>query len=111
VGALGSLLDVGVISEYLWDERGLDATTPWQNDVFVGSRIALNDVQSTTILAGAIVDLGNGSTSVLLEAERRVGQNWSTSLQARGFGRVDNADFLNVLRADSYIQLDVTRHF
>ena len=39
----------------------------------MGARLALNDVQDTQALVGAIVDREDGSTALSVEAERRLG--------------------------------------
>jgi hypothetical protein len=64
-------VDVGLLAEYLWDER--DALSPFEDDFFVGARIALNDVQDSAVLAGGVVDRTSGTTAFLIEASRRVG--------------------------------------
>ena len=54
-------MDVGVIGEYHFDERGEAALSPFNHDVFVGGRLAFNDVPDTQILGGVVSDLnGNG---------------------------------------------------
>jgi hypothetical protein len=111
IGVGGSALDVGAITEYLWDERGRMSNTPFQNDIFAGARLALNDVQSTSMLAGVFVDLDTGSTVFSVEGNRRIGNSWSAAIEARGFQDITTADFLYTLRNDSYLQLELTRYF
>ena len=60
----GSGIDIGLLGEYLYDSRDELTIGGMDNDIFVGSRIALNDVQSTEILVGGIFDL-NRSTKIL----------------------------------------------
>ena len=50
-------IDIGILTEYLWDSRNDDPAAPFQNDIFVGSRVTLNDVQSTEFLTGIILML------------------------------------------------------
>jgi hypothetical protein len=61
VGVFGSSTDLGLLAEYLYDSRGLKATTPFQNDLFLGTRLAFNDVQGSELLTGAIIDLESGA--------------------------------------------------
>jgi hypothetical protein len=107
----GRGLDLGLLAEYLWDERGLEATTPYQNDLFVGTRLALNDAQSTQILAGLIEDLDGRGSSYLIEASRRVGSEWVVETTVRGFSSIPSNDPLAPFNSDSYIQISVQRHF
>jgi len=104
--------DLGLLLEYSYDERGDQALTPFQDDVFLGARFALNDVQSTEVLAGAVIDRQTGATFVNVEASRRRGQNWTLDLQYREFVNVPEADrFLFGLRNDDYLQAEWAWHF
>jgi len=83
--------DVGLLLEDLWDERS-ERFSAFEDDLFLVTRLALNDVQSSDLLTGAIIDRSSGSTAFLLEASRRVGENWKIEAEARGFLRAKNAD-------------------
>ena len=107
---LGSDIDVGALGEHLWDERGELSSSPFQNDVFFGSRVALNDTQSTEILGGIIYDLDNQSRLFLLEASRRFGADWVIELEFRGFSGQRPLDPLAALATDDYVQLGIRRH-
>ena len=76
--------DLGVLVEYQFDDRDPNFAPPTiaDNDVFVGTRLAFNDMQDTSILAGGIADVEDGSMSGLVEAERRFGQNWTGAVEA-----------------------------
>lgn len=108
---LDSKADLGVLMELLLDSRGRSATTAFQDDVFVGARLVLNDVQSTEVLAGAIVDRTSGSTLLSVEASRRLSGRWTVGLEARGFASTDRRDPLYELRQDDYVSLVVTHWF
>jgi hypothetical protein len=107
----GSRVDVGLIAEYLYDRRGRKATTPFQDDVMAGVRLALNDAQSAEALLGVIVDRRSGASLLNLEASRRLGSRWKFSLEARGFARARPADLLFGLRRDAYLQLELAVYF
>lgn len=104
----GSAADLGVLTELLLDTR---ATEPFEDDVFLGARLALNDVGSTTLLGGGIVDRSSGATLLSLEAARRLGEQWTIDLEARAFVAVGSRDPLYGLRRDGYLSLAVTRWF
>ena len=110
-----SAADLGLLVEYLRDDRDRDPTvapaTVFQNDLFLGARLALNDIQNTSVLAGAIVDLDNQSSLVLIEAERRLGNRWSIDVEARLFLNADDDPLLNNFREDDFINLTLGRHF
>lgn len=67
--------DVGVLGEYLYDGRDNDKAPPtaFDNDLFLGARLTLNDINDTAALVGTVVDLETRTTSFRLEAERRIG--------------------------------------
>ncbi len=107
--------DLGILAEYQYDDREenspLVPITTSNNDLFVGARYALNDMQDTSILAGGIIDLENGSSSGLIEAERRIGDNWKAELEARLFINTDQIDPLHFFRKDDALTFRLTRYF
>ena len=108
----GNGLDIGVLGEYLYDDRGDLALTALQNDVFIGSRIAFNDVQDTSILFGGILDLEGSSSILSLEASRRFGRSWVIALEARIFSDIDDEELiLSNFQQDSFGRLTVSRFF
>jgi hypothetical protein len=107
----GSRADVGLIAEYLYDQRGNKGATPFQDDIMAGVCIALNDAQSAEALFGVIVDRRGGASFLNLEASRRLGSRWKFSLESRGFAGVRQSDLLYGFRRDSYLQLELAVYF
>ena len=85
--------------------------TIFENDIFVGTRIALNDVQDTAVLAGALFDLDDRSTVLTVEAERRLDDNWSAEIEARFFVNVQNDRIVRNFERDSFLNISLIRHF
>jgi len=110
-GISESPADVGLIAEYLFDDRKDAATTPFENDLFLGARLALNDEASSELLAGMIVDLDNSSRVMSVEASRRLGDNWKLNLEGRFFSNIDNRDSLASFENDDFIQLELAWYF
>ncbi len=104
-GVFDSNADLGWLVEWGWDERGTDGNSNFQNDLFFGNRLALNDVDSSELLFGFSYDLDLESTSVLLEATRRYGENIKLSLDVRLFESNDPQDPTYLFRRDDHIQL------
>ena len=75
--------DLGLVAEYMYDERKNDAPHPFGNDIGIGLRWTANDPQSTAILFGGLIDLDTDSASLSLEAERRLGRSFKAILEAR----------------------------
>ncbi len=108
----GNGLDIGLLGEYLYDERDELALTTLQNDVFFGSRIAFNDVQDTSILLGGIKDLEQSSTIFSIEASRRFGSSWTAEIEARIFNDIDTSELiLSNFQDDSFLRLSISRFF
>ena len=109
----GTSADLGLLVEYLYDGRDSDAPpTAFDNDIFVGTRLALNDTQDTSLLAGAIFDPADSTAAILVEAERRLGDHWKIELEARIFaGSTEESAALRDFAHDSFLALRLTRHF
>jgi len=119
----GKAWDLGLLSEYLYDGRdegfvaepfGLTSAAPvavFQNDVFVGARLALNDVQDASMLTGVVVDADDQTMSMFIEAERRLAQNWTVEFESRLFFNVDPGNVADAFRDDDFLTLRVTRYF
>ena len=107
-----SSLDVGVLLEYLYDGRNsVSAPTGSDNDVFVGTRLALNDADDTSVLAGIALDLDTQELFLNIEAQRRFGDNLSAELQLRSFMNADPGDTLFAVEQDDYVQLRLSWYY
>jgi len=135
----GSDADVGVLSEFLYDSfaapdlPGLDGLppagvppqaiesdprltldappSPFEHDVFAGFRLTLNDVQSTVLLAGAIVDVEDGSRFWTVEASRRIGDRYKLSVDVRLFDGFARDSFFSSIEKDDFVQVQFARYF
>ncbi len=57
-GIFDSPVDLGLIAEYQFDDRG-SSFTPFQNDLALGGRFAFNDTQSSELLLVTGIDVDN----------------------------------------------------
>ncbi len=110
-GLSGGESDLGLLAEYLHDSRGDAGPNPFEEDAFVGLRWALNDVNSTEFLGGAIFDLDSRSKSFFFEASRRVGDSMKLSLDARFFIGQSFTDPMFFIRDDDFLQLRLAWYF
>jgi hypothetical protein len=106
-----SAVDVGVVSEYLYDSRGSHAPVIFQDDFFMGVRLGLNDVQSTEILAGIIFDRTSNTKFYNVEASRRFGDHWKAELEVRLFSSAPADDPAYLLRNDDHIRFELRYYF
>jgi hypothetical protein len=109
-GALGRG-DVSLLAEYYHDTRGRAATTVFDRDVFAGFRYAGNDVASTEVLGGVLLDTRRSSRFITLEGCRRLGEAVKLSLDVRLPVRVAPDDPLRMMRDDGFVQLKLQFHF
>ena len=104
--------DIGLVAEYMWDERELDAPHPFANDFGIGLRWTANDVQSTAVLIGTIIDLDSDSSVISLEAERRIGSNFKAIVEARFPGEVgDNDSFAAANKTEGHWRFRFSYYF
>lgn len=111
VGIFATALDLGVLGEYHFDDRGDLANTIFDDDIAVGARLAFNDAQSSQALLGLIWDRDSGGKFLNVEASRRIGQNFTLDLQLRFLLDQDVDDLAYNLRRDDYIELFLSYNF
>ncbi|MBC3766496.1 type IV pilus assembly protein FimV [Neptunicella marina] len=110
-GVNDSVIDVGLLMEHQYDSRGAGISMS-QNDLFIGTRIAFNDVDGSEILAGFAQDLDySDSRSMLLEAKTRLSPAWTANLDIWLFDGKSPEEMSYWIRQDDFVQLSVEYHF
>ncbi len=109
-GAGGSVADLGLIAEYLRDNRR-DVPTVFDKDLALGFRLAFNDAAGSELLVFAGVDLDTRARFTSVEGGRRIGQSWRINVEGRFFSNTDPAGPLWLLRDDDYLQLELLKYF
>ncbi len=109
-GIADSAADLGLLVEYLYSDK-TSQVIAFDDDLFLGMRLALNDVQDTQLLFGVIKDLRDSTLLYNLEASRRLGDSWRLELQARLFSGVNPRQPQWDFRHDDYFQLELIRFF
>ena len=104
-------IDLGLVSEYLYDSRGHHAPVAFQDDFLVAMRVALNDVQSTELLAGVIIDRTKNTKFYNVEASRRFGESWKLELEARFFSSAPKNDPSYLFRDEDHLRVEVKYYF
>ena len=111
-GVRGSAADIGILLEFLYDGRDADAPpTAFDNDLFFGTRLALNDADDTSVLAGFAVDTDTQEFFFNVEAERRFGDKLSAELRLRAFSNANPGDALFAFERDDYLQLRLSWYY
>jgi len=68
-------------------------------------------VQSTVLLAGAIVDVEDGSRFWTVEASRRIGDRYKLSVDVRLFDGFARDSFFSSIEKDDFVQVQFARYF
>lgn len=103
--------ELSLLAEYHNDSRGEAPGVAFQNDLFLGARVGLNDENSSEMLAGAFIDLDNQTQSYRVEASRRIGEGLKLNIEAQVFTNVDKNDPFQSFAADDFIQLELQKFF
>jgi len=110
-GVSESGADLGVLSEYHFDDRKQDAPVGFQDDIFFGMRYVWNDAQDTQVLAGGFYDFDYSSKSVRIELQRRFSDSWKLESELQMFSDVAREDPLRTFHRDDYFQIDLAYYF
>lgn len=110
-GLLETAADITVLAEWCYDERGLRATTKFDNDLFLATRLAFNDVQGTELLVSALLGTDHDSRVLTAELSGRLSDRWSLRLEAVALLELDPWDVLYETREDSFVEVGVTYSF
>ena len=103
--------DLGLIAEYAWDSRGKDALTTFQNDLILGTRLALNDEADTALLLTGAVDMSDGAVGLRLEADRRIAENWTLGVEGQAFLNNDRTGIAGSFADDHFLRVKLTYFF
>lgn len=110
-GVAESEIDIGVVAEWLYDDRQELADTVFQNDILLGLRFAFNDEQSTDALIGVVSDLDGGANSFSIETSRRIGDSYKFKFEALIWTNASNDPFLNQFAQEDYLQVELGYFF
>lgn len=111
VGINDSQADLGIVIEYLFDDRDEQATSPFQNDLTTAFRFSLNDAQSSELLIGLVTDLDDEQVSSFVEASRRIGDSFKFELEVRSFNNTNPNRPLYSFRQDDFVQAELAWYF
>ena len=111
VNIASSGIDLGLIGEWAYDERGEDSTTGFDNDIMAGARLAFNDAASSEALIGFIQDIDSDGSVLSLESSRRISDHWKVTLDTYFVLKSSEDDVLYPLRDDDNIQIELSYYF
>lgn len=111
INMASSGMDLDLIIEWAYDERGKESTTGYDNDLMGGLRLTFNDAASTDVLVGLIQDLDRDGSSFAFESSRRIGDNWMASLDAFIVIDTSEGDTIHSLRDDDSVSIELAYYF
>lgn len=107
-----SMIDLGCIAEYAYDNRDDEATTSFENDLLLGLRLAINDAAGTELLAGLSHDLDNRGNIFRIEAGRRLTDTVKIFVEGWAFFDTEPGDYyLDSIRDDDFVRLQLFYYF
>ena len=110
-GVFDSDADVSLLGEWSFDRRERRSPNRYQNDVFFASRLALNDVENTELIASAVADMDYDTWLLGFEARRDLSDSWTATVEGAVMLEVDEQDVIYDTRRDGYVLLNVTYSF
>jgi hypothetical protein len=111
VNIASSGLDLGLIGEWAYDNRGSSASTLFDNDIMLGARLALNDAESTEALMGLVQDLDSRGSALSLESSRRISDHIKLTLDAFFVLDSSDRDVIHNFRNDDSLQIELSYYF
>ena len=109
--ACNDRIDLGLVLEYLWDQRGTDSDQLFQNDMLLGLRFAFNDAATSDALFGILQDLDGGATTLSIEASTRLFESYRLKIFGQQFVNTNGDTTLDVFDRESFLQLDFSYFF
>ncbi|HAQ49990.1 MAG TPA: hypothetical protein DCR13_00420 [Gammaproteobacteria bacterium] len=106
-----SVIDIGILTEYMFDDRDDNSLTSFEDDILLGVRIVGNDAAASDLLIGITYDLTTSDTGLRVEASTRLNDRWKLSLESNILNTQDTDSIIYNSRKDDFVQLTISRFF
>ncbi|MDC3057273.1 hypothetical protein OA100_00295 [Alphaproteobacteria bacterium] len=103
--------DLNIFTEYSNDDRGSNSTDIFQNDLFIGTRINLNDIEGTEITQTLTLDLNGDGNTGIFEISTRIKDSVRITANYTSYWSVNDKDTLYSFRRDNYLGIRITNYF
>lgn len=111
-GPFETVWDWGVLAEHQYDSREDGSIAIGQNDLFLGSRIAFNDVASSEVLAGISQDLDSaGTQSFVMEVATRLTEGLKFNVDVFLPMSDDDENVSYQFKRDDYVQISLNYYY
>jgi hypothetical protein len=111
VGLFDSDLDLGLLGEYVFDDRPKDRVGIFDHDLMAGLRLAFNDAASSQILVGLVQDLEHSSRLLTVEAGRRLADRFHLNAEAVFFMGGAASGIEAALADDDFVKVELVAYF
>ncbi len=108
---LKKIWDLNLFLEYSNDDRANNSTDIFQNDLFIGSRVNLNDVSGTEIIQALTLDLDGKGHTGNIEVSTRLKDTIRLTVNYNFYWSLENKDILYSFRRDNYLGIKLTNYF
>lgn len=109
-GVANTNVELGIIAEYHYDSRGDVMDAPFQDDIFVGTRLVFNDLDAECLIGG-YYDRENYSRSYLVEFTMRMSNHLQLNIEAQAFSSIHPADTFYDFRNDDFFEVELKYFF
>jgi len=99
--------DLGLLAEYLYDQKVDLVSSRYDHEYFAGTRLSLNDVAGTQILAGGLIDKSRRERAWQVEASSRLNDSLKATLKWRGFSGGNHDPYLDFLEREDMLSLNL----
>ncbi len=103
---IGTNASLGLLAEYLFDTREECCSAPptsFEDDVFMGFRLAFNGKNNIELLAGAILDVDTQASVFIFEFGQRISDDFKVEVESRQFINFPATDPLRYIEQDGYV--------
>lgn len=107
----GSGWDLGLLSEYLHDEDADLVSSRYDQEIFFGLRLGLNDIAGSQLLAGGLVDRNGDGEAYQLEASGRLTDSLKLTLKWRVFAGSGDDPLFDFLEREDLLSLKLHYYY
>lgn len=110
--AFYSNYDLHLLMEYHYsDSKSAGALTPFENDLFIGGILFLNDKGKTWIGAGEIYDMNSPAQSIVILLHSQLTDSLKLATEYRGLAKLPDTDPVYSIRRDGFFQAELIYTF
>jgi hypothetical protein len=103
--------DLTVLTEFTYDQRGIEAPTGLDRDLLVAARWSANNAAGTDATVSSMIDVRSGTHTLRATISRRLSATWKWTAESHVLRHSQQGEFGYWLRRDSFVQVGIARFF